>query len=184
MSRRHFLNISMGSTAFLMLIAIGAVLTNLGGHEDYSTQISLSEQQVQLVDDLNRQAGELTIAEDFPSVIKARKDLAASILRFDSTLSALLHGGALKVGVTAAPERGKANRAVLGVLAKALDLAPSALEILSGHASQDKIVDERLGNVRFVYIFAYHARVASGDGGVDDVDDEIRIVREQEAPVR
>jgi len=51
-----------------------------------------------------------------------------------------VHGGALKVGVTAAPERGKANRAVLGVLAKALDLAPSALEILSGHASQDKSV--------------------------------------------
>jgi uncharacterized protein (TIGR00251 family) len=51
-----------------------------------------------------------------------------------------IHGGALKVGVTAAPEKGKANRAVLGVLAEALDLAPSALEILSGHASQDKSV--------------------------------------------
>lgn len=51
-----------------------------------------------------------------------------------------VHGGALKVGVTAAPEKGKANRAVLGVLAEALDLAPSALEILSGHASQDKSV--------------------------------------------
>ena len=51
-----------------------------------------------------------------------------------------IHGGALKVGVTAAPEKGKANRAVLGVVAEALDLAPSALEILSGHASQDKSV--------------------------------------------
>jgi len=51
-----------------------------------------------------------------------------------------VHGGALKVGVTAAPEKGKANRAVLGVLAEALDLAPSALEILSGHASPDKSV--------------------------------------------
>ena len=51
-----------------------------------------------------------------------------------------VHGGALKVGVTAAPEKGKANRAVLGVLAEALDLAPSALEILSGHGSQDKSV--------------------------------------------
>lgn len=51
-----------------------------------------------------------------------------------------VHGGALKVGVTAAPEKGKANRAVLGVLAEALDLAPSALEILSGLASPDKSV--------------------------------------------
>lgn len=51
-----------------------------------------------------------------------------------------VHGGALKVGVTAAPEKGKANRAVLGVLAEALDLAPSALEILSGRTSQEKSV--------------------------------------------
>lgn len=96
MSRRHFLNISMGSTAFLLLIAIGAILTNLGSRDGNGVQIALSEQQVQLVDDLNRQAGELANAADFPSVLKARKDLAASILRFDSTLSALLHGGALK----------------------------------------------------------------------------------------
>jgi uncharacterized protein (TIGR00251 family) len=48
--------------------------------------------------------------------------------------------GALRIAVTAAPEKGKANRAVLGVLAGALDLAPSALEILSGHASTDKSV--------------------------------------------
>jgi uncharacterized protein (TIGR00251 family) len=51
-----------------------------------------------------------------------------------------VHDGALRVGVTAAPEKGKANRAVLEALADALDLAPSSLEILSGHASSDKSV--------------------------------------------
>jgi uncharacterized protein (TIGR00251 family) len=51
-----------------------------------------------------------------------------------------VHDGALRVAVTAAPEKGKANRAALAVLAAVLDLAPSTLEILSGHASPNKSV--------------------------------------------
>ncbi|MCE9583343.1 MAG: DUF167 domain-containing protein, partial [Planctomycetes bacterium] len=50
------------------------------------------------------------------------------------------HGGALKVGVTVAPEKGKANRAVLEVLAGALGLAPTALRLITGETSQDKQV--------------------------------------------
>jgi uncharacterized protein YggU (UPF0235/DUF167 family) len=50
------------------------------------------------------------------------------------------HGGALKLSVTAAPEKGKANRAVLALLGGALRLPPSALRILSGHGSPDKSV--------------------------------------------
>jgi uncharacterized protein (TIGR00251 family) len=48
------------------------------------------------------------------------------------------HGEALKVGVRAAPERGRANEELLGLLAAALALPVSALEIASGTASQDK----------------------------------------------
>ena len=51
-----------------------------------------------------------------------------------------LHGGALKLTVTAPPERGKANRAVLALLAKALEVAPSSLTMLSGASSPDKTV--------------------------------------------
>jgi uncharacterized protein len=51
-----------------------------------------------------------------------------------------VHGGALKLQVTAAPERGKANRMVLDVLGEALGLTPSSLEIVSGETSQDKTV--------------------------------------------
>lgn len=51
-----------------------------------------------------------------------------------------VHGGALKVSVSAAPEKGKANRAVLAVVAGALGLAPSALRILTGETAQDKQV--------------------------------------------
>jgi uncharacterized protein (TIGR00251 family) len=46
--------------------------------------------------------------------------------------------GALKVAVSVAPEQGKANRAILDVLRKELDLKRSQLELLSGETSRDK----------------------------------------------
>jgi uncharacterized protein YggU (UPF0235/DUF167 family) len=50
------------------------------------------------------------------------------------------HGGALKVEVRAAPERGRANLAVEQLLARELGLARSEVEITTGSASQDKRV--------------------------------------------
>ncbi len=50
------------------------------------------------------------------------------------------HAGALKLGVTAAPEKGKANKAVIRLLADALELAPSAIELVAGRTSTDKTV--------------------------------------------
>ncbi|MEK7467427.1 MAG: DUF167 domain-containing protein [Planctomycetota bacterium] len=55
------------------------------------------------------------------------------------------HAGALKVSVSAAPEKGKANRAVLVALAKALGVAPSDLRLLTGETAQDKTVWAPLG---------------------------------------
>jgi hypothetical protein len=49
------------------------------------------------------------------------------------------HGGALRVGVTAPPERGKANRAVIALLAEALELPLSGVEIAAGETSPDKV---------------------------------------------
>lgn len=54
------------------------------------------------------------------------------------------HGGALRVTVAARPERGKANEAVVALLADVLGLPLSALEIASGRASPDKVVVIRL----------------------------------------
>jgi uncharacterized protein YggU (UPF0235/DUF167 family) len=51
-----------------------------------------------------------------------------------------VRAGALELSVTAAPEKGKANKAVLRPLAHALDLAPSTLELVSGLGSRDKTV--------------------------------------------
>jgi hypothetical protein len=51
-----------------------------------------------------------------------------------------VHGGALKLSVRAAPERGRANGELLELLAKLLDLPSSALSLVSGAASRDKSV--------------------------------------------
>jgi len=51
------------------------------------------------------------------------------------------HGDAWKVRVTAAPEQGRANDAVLRLLADALGLPRDALVLVSGHGARDKIVE-------------------------------------------
>ena len=51
-----------------------------------------------------------------------------------------VHGGALKVMVRAAAEKGKANAALVKVIAGALRVAPSSVEVVSGHTSRRKRV--------------------------------------------
>lgn len=46
--------------------------------------------------------------------------------------------GMLKVAVTAAPEKGKANKAIIEVLSKELALRKSQFELLTGETSQQK----------------------------------------------
>ena len=47
-------------------------------------------------------------------------------------------GGMLKVGVTQVAEKGKANKALLAVLAKELGLRKSQLTLLAGETAQNK----------------------------------------------
>ncbi len=54
-----------------------------------------------------------------------------------------LHGEALKVRVTARAVEGKANRAVIRLLADELGLPPSRIEILSGDAARSKRIQVR-----------------------------------------
>jgi len=49
-------------------------------------------------------------------------------------------GDRLKVAVTAAPASGKANEALAAVLAEALGVRRSAVAVVAGHASRDKVV--------------------------------------------
>jgi uncharacterized protein len=46
--------------------------------------------------------------------------------------------GALRVAVSAAPERGKANAALVELLATALGLKRSAISLIAGETSRDK----------------------------------------------
>lgn len=48
--------------------------------------------------------------------------------------------GALKVSVTAPPEDGRANEAVLELLRDELDLRRAQVELLSGHTNRNKVV--------------------------------------------
>lgn len=47
-------------------------------------------------------------------------------------------GEALKIAVTAAPERGKANEAVEELLAEALDLPRGAVRVVAGQTARNK----------------------------------------------
>jgi uncharacterized protein (TIGR00251 family) len=51
-----------------------------------------------------------------------------------------VHNGALRVEVTAAPEKGKANQAIITLLSKTLGVAKSHIAILSGETSPQKRV--------------------------------------------
>ncbi len=51
------------------------------------------------------------------------------------------HGDAWKVRVAAAPEHGRANDAVLALLAETLTLPRASVSLVSGGASRDKIVE-------------------------------------------
>jgi uncharacterized protein (TIGR00251 family) len=54
-----------------------------------------------------------------------------------------LHGDAWKVRVTAPPEGGRANDAVVRLLATTLDVPRDAVTLVSGHGGRDKIVELR-----------------------------------------
>jgi hypothetical protein len=49
-------------------------------------------------------------------------------------------GDTLRLRVTAPPEAGKANAAVVSLLAQTLGIAKSRVRIVRGHASRDKLV--------------------------------------------
>ena len=55
------------------------------------------------------------------------------------------HNGALKLRISAPPVDGKANEACRRLIAKLVGISPSAVEIISGESSRDKVI--RVHNV-------------------------------------
>jgi uncharacterized protein (TIGR00251 family) len=70
------------------------------------------------------------------------------------------HGAAWKVRVAAPPEDGKANAAVIRLLADTVGVPARDVAILSGHASRDKTVEV---------------------SGVDELEAERRLARASDA---
>ena len=59
--------------------------------------------------------------------------------------------GMLRIAVTAAPEKGKANRAIIALLSEALGVPKSTIELISGDSSPQKrflILDANLDEIR------------------------------------
>jgi uncharacterized protein (TIGR00251 family) len=61
--------------------------------------------------------------------------------RRDGVLGA--HGDALRVAVRAVAEKGRANEAVMHLLAAALGLAPGSVALVAGFSGRSKIVEVR-----------------------------------------
>jgi uncharacterized protein len=51
------------------------------------------------------------------------------------------HGDGWKVRVAAAPEHGRANDALVRLLADALGVSRDAVSVVTGHGSRDKVVE-------------------------------------------
>jgi uncharacterized protein YggU (UPF0235/DUF167 family) len=51
------------------------------------------------------------------------------------------HGDAWKIRVAAPPEGGRANAAVVDLLAHTLRLPPRTISVVSGHGARDKLVE-------------------------------------------
>jgi len=81
-----------------------------------------------------------------PAGLDFRPDGAATRLRLRVAAGASrsrvagAHGGALKVSVRTAPERGRANREVLELVAGRFGVAARDVEIVAGETSPDKVV--------------------------------------------
>ncbi len=71
-------------------------------------------------------------------LLRVRATAGSSRDRIEGIHDDPVRGGALRVAVRAAPERGKANRAIEALLARALGLRRSQVALESGVASRDK----------------------------------------------
>jgi hypothetical protein len=65
-----------------------------------------------------------------------------------------VHGGAIKVSLTAPPVDGAANAALVRLLAKALGVAKRDVAIVRGESSRDKVIEVRGAAVETVRALA------------------------------
>lgn len=66
--------------------------------------------------------------------------LAVRVMPKASAERIVVEGGTVRVYVTAPPDKGKANKAVIALVAKALELPKSSIELVRGETSRDKLL--------------------------------------------
>jgi uncharacterized protein len=74
------------------------------------------------------------------ALLSSRSELSLRVVPGARVEKAAIENGALKIWLRTPPEDGKANKAVLAILAKLLEIAVVQLEITHGHSSRDKRV--------------------------------------------
>ncbi|WP_199260054.1 DUF167 domain-containing protein [Paracoccus binzhouensis] len=76
---------------------------------------------------------------DLSHLARPGAEIAVRVTPRASRNAVILDGEAIRVTVTAVPEDGKANAAVVKLLAKALGVAKSRLVLLRGATARDKL---------------------------------------------
>jgi uncharacterized protein (TIGR00251 family) len=79
------------------------------------------------------------------------------------------YGAGWKVRVSAAPEAGKANAAVVQILAETLTLAARDIEIVSGLTARDKIVSVRVPESSSMNVELLERRLAAASAAGKDL---------------
>jgi len=76
---------------------------------------------------------------DLKSLARPGTQIAVRVTPKASRNAVVAEDGTIRVYVTVVPESGKANAAVIKVLAKALGIAKSRLDLVRGHKGRDKL---------------------------------------------
>lgn len=78
--------------------------------------------------------------QNLTALIDGKGELRIRVVPGAKVERATIENGALKLWTRTAPEDGKANKAVLAMLAKLLDIPPKDIELVSGATSREKRV--------------------------------------------
>ena len=85
----------------------------------------------------------LPSADELRILVDSEGRLAVRVTPNAKADRVMIEEGQVKVRVTVAPEDGKANKAVITLLAKALGVSKSSLSIIRGETARDKLIQLR-----------------------------------------
>lgn len=78
--------------------------------------------------------------QDIIALLNVEEEIRLRVVPGAKVERLAIENASLKIWIRTAPEDGKANKAVISLLAKTLKLPKQAVTIISGHTSRDKRV--------------------------------------------